>query len=124
MRPFGKRGDLIKKAAGMIQEDVATIRIFNNIGVYAMKKNIHFKPTQKRPLSRYSMGPKSGVKGLRKTVSSALAGLRIPPIISVLRIISRISNKCKERCCRFIQFFQRENALIPVELRLYLLKPL
>ena len=48
----------------------------------------------KRPLSRYSMGPRSGVKGLRKTVSTALAGLRIPPSISVLRIISRISNKC------------------------------
>jgi hypothetical protein len=29
-----------------------------------------------------SMGPRSGVKGLRKTVSTALAGLRIPPIIS------------------------------------------
>jgi tRNA U34 5-carboxymethylaminomethyl modifying GTPase MnmE/TrmE len=102
MRTFAKRGELIKKAAGMIQEDVATIRIFNNIDVYTMKKNIHFKPTQKRPLSRYSMGPKSGVKRLRKTVSTAFARLRIPPIISVLRIISRISNKCKERCCRFI----------------------
>ena len=29
-----------------------------------------------------------------KLAASALAGLRIPPIISVLRIISRISNKC------------------------------
>jgi hypothetical protein len=29
-----------------------------------------------------SMGPRSGVKGLRKTVSTALAGLRIPPIIT------------------------------------------
>ena len=94
----------------MIQEAVATIRIFNNIGVYAMKKNIHFKPTQKRPLSRYSMGPKSGVKGLRKTVSTALARLRIPPIISVLRIISRISNKCKD--VAVLSNFSKEKMLL------------
>jgi hypothetical protein len=115
MGTFGKRGELIKKAAGMIQEDVSTIRIFNNIGVYAMKKNIHFKPTQKRPLSRYSMGPRSGVKGLRKTVSIALAGLRILPIISVLRIILRISNKCMERCCLFIQFYKEKMLLFPLK---------
>lgn len=42
-----KRGDLIKKAVRMIHEDVATIPIFNVVNVYAMKKNIDFKPTQK-----------------------------------------------------------------------------
>ena len=81
------------------------------------------KTEPKPPQSRYSIVPEMEEKTLLKIPSTALAGLRIPPIISVLRIISRISNKCKERCCRFIQFFQRENPLIPVELRLYPLKP-
>jgi len=32
----------------------------------------------KRPLPRYSMEPRSAVKGFRKTVSTALVGLRTP----------------------------------------------
>lgn len=42
-----KRGELIKKAVRIVHEDVASIPIFNMIPVYAMKKNIDFKPTQK-----------------------------------------------------------------------------
>ncbi len=42
-----KRAKLIQKAVRIIQEDVASIPIFNVIPVYAMKKNIDFTPTQK-----------------------------------------------------------------------------
>jgi len=42
-----KRAEVIRKAVKMIQEDVASIPIFNNVPVFAMKKNIEFKPTQK-----------------------------------------------------------------------------
>jgi len=41
------RGELIKKAVKIIDEDVASIPIFNTVIVYGMKKNIDFKPTQK-----------------------------------------------------------------------------
>jgi peptide/nickel transport system substrate-binding protein len=41
-----KRGELIKKAVKIIQEEVPTILIFNTVAVYAMKNNIDFKPTQ------------------------------------------------------------------------------
>ena len=34
----------------MIQEDVASIPIFNTVAVYAMKKNIDFKPTEKHQM--------------------------------------------------------------------------
>lgn len=42
-----KRATLVQEAVRIIQEDVASIPIFNVIPVYAMKKNIDFKPTQK-----------------------------------------------------------------------------
>ena len=45
-----KRGELIKKAVRMIQEDVASIPIYNTVVVYAMKENINFNPTQKQAL--------------------------------------------------------------------------
>jgi hypothetical protein len=38
---------LVKEAVRIIQEDVASIPIFNVIPVYAMKKNIDFNPTRK-----------------------------------------------------------------------------
>jgi peptide/nickel transport system substrate-binding protein len=43
----GKRGELIKRAVKIVQEDVPSIPIFNNVAVYAMKKNVDFTPTQK-----------------------------------------------------------------------------
>jgi peptide/nickel transport system substrate-binding protein len=42
-----KRAELIKKAVRICYEDVAAIPIFSPVFVYAMKKNIDFKPTQK-----------------------------------------------------------------------------
>ena len=42
-----KRAEVIKKAVKIIHEDVATIPIYNHISVFAMKKNIDFKPMQK-----------------------------------------------------------------------------
>jgi peptide/nickel transport system substrate-binding protein len=42
-----KRAEVIKKAVRILLEDVPSIPIFNNVAVYAMKKNIDFKPTQK-----------------------------------------------------------------------------
>jgi peptide/nickel transport system substrate-binding protein len=42
-----KRGELIKKAARMAHDDVATIALYNIVAFYAMKENIDFKPTQK-----------------------------------------------------------------------------
>jgi peptide/nickel transport system substrate-binding protein len=42
-----KRGELIKQALRIIQEDVATIQIFMATDVYAMKSNIEFTPTKK-----------------------------------------------------------------------------
>lgn len=41
-----KRAELIKKAIRIIHEDVGSIPVFNPVSVYAMKKNIDFKPTQ------------------------------------------------------------------------------
>ena len=45
-----KRGEWIKKATWMIHEDVASIPICNAVVVYATKKNIDFKPTQKHAM--------------------------------------------------------------------------
>jgi peptide/nickel transport system substrate-binding protein len=45
-----KRGAVLRKAARLISDDVATIPIFNTVSVYAMKKNIDFKPTQNQPM--------------------------------------------------------------------------
>ena len=42
-----KRGELIRKAVKFIHEEVITIPIFNTVAIYAMKKNIDFKPTEK-----------------------------------------------------------------------------
>jgi peptide/nickel transport system substrate-binding protein len=42
-----KRGELIKKAIRILHDDVATIQIWANTSVYAMKKNIDFTPTLK-----------------------------------------------------------------------------
>ena len=42
-----KRGELIKKAVRIVNDDVATIPVFNSVIVYGMKKNIDFKPTEK-----------------------------------------------------------------------------
>jgi peptide/nickel transport system substrate-binding protein len=42
-----KRAEIVKKAVRMIQQDVATIPLFNNVVLYCMKKNVDFKPTQK-----------------------------------------------------------------------------
>jgi peptide/nickel transport system substrate-binding protein len=42
-----KRAELIKKGVRIIDEDVASIPIFNTVIVYALKKNIDFKPTRK-----------------------------------------------------------------------------
>jgi hypothetical protein len=46
-----------------------------------------------RLLSLCSIASESGQKALLEVPSTVLAGLRIPPIISVLRTISRISNR-------------------------------
>lgn len=43
----GKRAEVIKKAVRIVQEDVASIPIWNMIPVFALKKNIDFKPTQR-----------------------------------------------------------------------------
>lgn len=40
-----KRAEVIKRGIRIIQEDVATIPIFNTVIVYGMKKNIDFHPT-------------------------------------------------------------------------------
>ena len=40
-----KRAELIKKALRIIREDVATVPIWANVSVYAMKKDIEFTPT-------------------------------------------------------------------------------
>ncbi len=45
-----KRGELIKRAVAILHEDVSGIPIFNNVALYAMKKNIDFKPTQKHQI--------------------------------------------------------------------------
>jgi len=42
-----KRGELIKKAIRVLHEDVATVQIWANTSVYAMKPNIDFTPTLK-----------------------------------------------------------------------------
>jgi peptide/nickel transport system substrate-binding protein len=42
-----KRAVLIKKAIKILREDVAAIPIFNNVYVFAMKKNVNFSPTLK-----------------------------------------------------------------------------
>ena len=39
-----KRAEVIKKATRLIDDEVASIPIFNNVSVYVMKKNIDFKP--------------------------------------------------------------------------------
>jgi peptide/nickel transport system substrate-binding protein len=44
------RGELIKKATWMIQDDVASIPICNAVVIYATKKNIDFNPTQKHAM--------------------------------------------------------------------------
>jgi peptide/nickel transport system substrate-binding protein len=44
-----KRAEVIKRAGRIIEEDVPAIVIFNMVPVYAMKKNIDFKPTRKHP---------------------------------------------------------------------------
>jgi peptide/nickel transport system substrate-binding protein len=41
-----KRGEIIKKAARSIHEEMASIPIFNAVYLYAMKENIDFNPTQ------------------------------------------------------------------------------
>ncbi len=45
-----KRGELIKKATRMVHEDVASIPICNAVVVYATKKDIDFRPTQKHAM--------------------------------------------------------------------------
>ena len=40
-----KRAELIKKCMRIIREDVATVPIWANVSVYAMKKDVQFKPT-------------------------------------------------------------------------------
>ena len=42
-----ERGELIKQALRIVHEDVATISLWANNSVYAMKPNIDFKPTMK-----------------------------------------------------------------------------
>jgi peptide/nickel transport system substrate-binding protein len=42
-----KRGELIRKGVKIVHEEVASIPIFNMIPVFALKKNVDFKPTQK-----------------------------------------------------------------------------
>jgi peptide/nickel transport system substrate-binding protein len=42
-----KRGELIKDAFRMVQDDVATALLWNNVSVYAMQKNISFTPTMR-----------------------------------------------------------------------------
>jgi peptide/nickel transport system substrate-binding protein len=42
-----KRAELVKKAIRILHDDVASIPVCNAVVVYAMKKNIEFKPTQK-----------------------------------------------------------------------------
>jgi peptide/nickel transport system substrate-binding protein len=43
-----KRSELVKRLVKILQEEVPTILIFNNVAVFAVKKNIDFKPTQDR----------------------------------------------------------------------------
>jgi len=40
------RGELIKQAVRLIQDDVPSFPIYNNFAVYAMKSNVNFTPTQ------------------------------------------------------------------------------
>ncbi|NML42823.1 hypothetical protein HHL11_03600 [Ramlibacter sp. G-1-2-2] len=42
-----KRAELIRKEVRLIQEDVPSFPIYNNVTVYAMKSNVVFKPTLK-----------------------------------------------------------------------------
>ena len=42
-----KRGELIKQAIRILHEDVASIQIWANTSVYAMKPTIDFTPTLK-----------------------------------------------------------------------------
>jgi len=42
-----KRAELIKKAVAILQEEVPSIPIVNNVTVYGMKNNIEFTPTKK-----------------------------------------------------------------------------
>jgi peptide/nickel transport system substrate-binding protein len=42
-----KRAELIKKAVRVIYEDVPSFPIYNNVAVYAMKKDVNFTPTKK-----------------------------------------------------------------------------
>ena len=42
-----KRGELIKQAIRVLHEDVATVQIWANTSVYAMKQNVDFTPTLK-----------------------------------------------------------------------------
>jgi peptide/nickel transport system substrate-binding protein len=42
-----KRAELIKKAVAILQEEVPSVPIINNVTVFGMKKNIDFTPTMK-----------------------------------------------------------------------------
>jgi len=42
-----KRAELIKKAVAILQEEVPSIPIVNNVTVYGMKSNVDFIPTKK-----------------------------------------------------------------------------
>ena len=44
-----KRAELIKKAVRITYDDVAAIPIFNAVSLFAMKKNIDYKPMQNHP---------------------------------------------------------------------------
>jgi ABC-type transport system substrate-binding protein len=42
-----KRAGLIKQAARILHEDVASVLLWSNVTIYAMNKNIAFTPTVK-----------------------------------------------------------------------------
>jgi peptide/nickel transport system substrate-binding protein len=48
-----KRGELIKKGVRIVQEDVASIPVYNTVLLFAMKKNIDYKPTEN---SKFDIG--------------------------------------------------------------------
>jgi peptide/nickel transport system substrate-binding protein len=41
-----KRGEMVKQMVRLIEDDVPSFPIYNNVAVYAMKSNVNFTPTQ------------------------------------------------------------------------------
>jgi ABC-type transport system substrate-binding protein len=39
-----KRAELVKKVVRIIHDDVASFPVYNNVALFAMKKNVNFQP--------------------------------------------------------------------------------